>query len=55
MWIEISTLVRKGIVVVVTPRAGVWIEIIMSPLWLPPSPVTPRAGVWIEMGVIAMV
>ena len=34
---------------VVTPRAGVWIEIIYNKRAQVPYPVTPRAGVWIEI------
>ena len=33
----------------VTPRAGVWIEIYGEILELTHNPVTPRAGVWIEI------
>ena len=35
---------------VVTPRAGVWIEISWAARCPAGSPVTPRAGVWIEIG-----
>ncbi len=34
---------------VVTPRAGVWIEISLLVFWAWRLAVTPRAGVWIEM------
>ena len=33
----------------VTPRAGVWIEMIRRPWYRPRETVTPRAGVWIEI------
>ena len=33
----------------VTPRAGVWIEIVKGCVWVCADGVTPRAGVWIEM------
>ena len=34
---------------VVTPRAGVWIEISRASKLVNANSVTPRAGVWIEM------
>ena len=51
MWIEISKLVMDGFNGMVTPFAGVWIEIA---LYSPASSlinVTPFAGVWIEIVV----
>ena len=33
----------------VTPLAGVWIEIVSTPAVAPAERVTPLAGVWIEM------
>ena len=36
---------------VVTPRAGVWIEIARSTKISWQIPVTPRAGVWIEINL----
>ena len=35
--------------VIVTPLAGVWIEILWSRIRNPPKEVTPLAGVWIEI------
>mgnify|MGYP006918500433 CR=1 FL=1 len=35
--------------VIVTPRAGVWIEIALSRPYVTAILVTPRAGVWIEI------
>ncbi len=34
----------------VTPRAGVWIEIVYNKKHYQLTHVTPRAGVWIEIG-----
>ena len=49
MWIEIrETLVEKPIVIV-TPRAGVWIEMPGAESFDVATVVTPRAGVWIEI------
>ena len=39
----------------VTPRAGVWIEIKMISIHLFPQSVTPRAGVWIEIWIVNIV
>ncbi len=43
----------------VTPRAGVWIEIVNCSSWRLCRGVTPRAGVWIEIravdGIVAAV
>ena len=37
------------VLTVVTPRAGVWIEISYISDDIVGAPVTPRAGVWIEI------
>ncbi len=37
----------------VTPRAGVWIEIVSAGRPAGRGGVTPRAGVWIEMPILA--
>ena len=49
MWIEITTRISFFTVSVVTPYAGVWIEIYASDMRPHPQNVTPYAGVWIEM------
>ena len=36
--------------VLVTPLAGVWVEIIYANHLLPTVVVTPLAGVWVEIG-----
>ena len=37
------------VIIAVTPRAGVWIEMSQQAAKTDPAAVTPRAGVWIEM------
>ncbi len=36
----------------VTPLAGVWVEIVISLTWYVQNWVTPLAGVWVEIGVL---
>ena len=54
MWIEILQLEGVEKVILVTPLAGVWIEILLR-RGRPPerSLVTPLAGVWIEIERLA--
>ena len=42
-------LYKLSIIAVVTPLAGVWIEIAAYPDKTDPNYVTPLAGVWIEI------
>ena len=49
MWIEIFRFIDTSAIIIVTPRAGVWIEICFVLLQV--NYVTPRAGVWIEIVV----
>ena len=52
MWIEIEEIDRLLEQGVVTPYAGVWIEMIKKPLGNGSQIVTPYAGVWIEISNI---
>ena len=49
MWIEINQASKAASLSVVTPLAGVWIEIPGGYQYPPPGNVTPLAGVWIEI------
>ena len=49
MWIEIVTSAFYKIRIIVTPFAGVWIEMLFDIGKNPVGIVTPFAGVWIEM------
>ena len=49
MWIEIGKSVDTAQNYIVTPYAGVWIEILYWSRVLVTITVTPYAGVWIEM------
>ncbi len=50
MWIEIEGAIKYYHSYVVTPRAGVWIEIAqLTVIYDSLYYVTPRAGVWIEI------
>ena len=49
MWIEIQEELEDAWNAIVTPYAGVWIEISLYALRCIPAQVTPYAGVWIEI------
>ncbi len=49
MWIEIYTGTPGNLWVMVTPLAGVWIEMLMPSALDAEMTVTPLAGVWIEI------
>ena len=52
MWIEIQFSVFLKLLYLVTPYAGVWIEIFLPPYKITRRVyVTPYAGVWIEISV----
>ena len=49
MWIEIDDCFRNSFSLLVTPLAGVWIEISVTATIAGNAEVTPLAGVWIEI------